>query len=195
MFFQLPVCSCEPNYHSSQKIAALWKKEEGVLFSFCDNKVLLSGSSSSMKKLACICFCYLDLFFFHGLFCRILVSLSYDIVAYIVYVMGTEVEVPVLRCIFLHLSVSLSTCLVVKLSIFCFDFIFCLLFAQTSLMSLWLIAGVGGLRLHRVITCTVWPTSCLLPFPLLFTVVSKSANCCCFTSRFAAFPLRGSGVF
>lgn len=46
-----------------------------------------------------------SLFFFHGLFCHILVSLSYDILAYIVYVMGTEVEVPVLGSIFLHLSV------------------------------------------------------------------------------------------
>lgn len=112
MFFQLPVCSCEPNYHSSQKIAALWKKEEGVLFSFCDSKVLLSGSSSCMKNLVCICFCYLDLFFFHGLFCHILVSLSYDILAYIVYVMDTEVEVPLL-CYGHFWDVYFHTCLYV----------------------------------------------------------------------------------
>lgn len=96
MCFQLPVCSCEPNYHSSQKIAALWKKKrEGVLFSFLRQQSFAIWFQFQYEKFSVYLLVLFGSLFFDDLVCHILVSLSCNIL--IVYVMGTDIEVPLLR--------------------------------------------------------------------------------------------------
>lgn len=178
MFFQLPLCSCEPNYHSSQKIAALWKEKREFCFLF-----------------ATIKFCYLvpvPVWKIQCVFASVIwISLfPWPILPYFglfvlwyscIYCLcnghrrrGASVMLwTFLECIFLHLRCYMLLSYIIHFMSLYNGHIW---FAHLSLISLW--TGVGLLRLHRMVACIMWPVT----YNMLFHIVS--------IARRRAFPTR-----